>query len=353
MYSAPGKIKKILLLLLLFCTHLLNAHELKYFFISQHIRLPAFLGILIVLIIVALAASMITLLRIRKRNNLLLRNANETILVCDTGGVIKECLTKEFCTENLRELFGPRNEWEINQALKSVSNLDDNTHIKLVLCRDEENKDNTYYKLVMQNMLQSRNVRGISVTIEDITESKRLENDLILSREMAFHQARHDPLTSIPNRLYFNEAIKKRFARLERHREETLCLLMLDLDHFKDVNDNYGHDVGDTVLIKVTEICSELIRASDVFARFGGEEFICYLDDLPEEAALDAAQRMRQSIEEYENWPEDIHLTVSIGLAEYNREHRPEDLIKKADIALYNAKALGRNRVCVYLATES
>ncbi|MBF9016447.1 MULTISPECIES: GGDEF domain-containing protein [unclassified Oceanispirochaeta] len=352
MYSAPGTIKKAFFPLLLLSTQYLSAHEGDRFFISPQMRLPLLLGSVFIVLVIILLTSMATLLKRRNRNYKLLSNANETILICDPEGNIKECITELTCAENLKEIFGDNNVWEINQALKSVCRMDADRIIKLVISYQEDNGGDCFSQIVMQNMLSSKEIKGISVIIEDITESKLLENRLIRSREMAFHEARHDPLTSIPNRLYFNEAVKKRFARLERHSDETLCLLMLDLDHFKDVNDNWGHDVGDEVLIKLTEICSELIRASDVFARFGGEEFICYLDDLPENAGLDVAERMRQSVEEYKDWPKGVHLTTSIGLAEYNGDIRPEDLIKKADIALYNAKAMGRNRVSVYLATE-
>lgn len=352
MYSAPGTINKTFIFLMILSTQYISAHEEQLFFISKQMRLPFLIGSLFFTILIILLSSMTTLLKQRNRNNLLLVNANETILICDIEGNIKECITGDPCSENLKDMFGDSNKWEVIQALKSVEKMDAEKILKLVISYKKNNGDDGFSQIVMQNMLSNKEIKGISVTIEDITEPKLLENRLIRSREMAFHEARHDPLTSIPNRLYFNEAIKKRFARLERHKDETLCILMLDLDHFKNVNDNFGHDVGDEVLIKLTEICSELIRASDVFARFGGEEFICYLDDLPKDAALHAAERMRQCVEEFKGWPKGVQLTVSIGLAEYDREHRPEDLIKKADIALYNAKALGRNRVCVYLATQ-
>ena len=123
---------------------------------------------------------------------------------------------------------------------------------------------------------------------------------------------------------------------------------MLDIDHFKNVNDSMGHDTGDLVLIQLCRICIEMIRGADVFARYGGEEFVCYLDDLKLSEALVVAQRMRTRIEEFQGWPESLRLTVSIGIAEYKGESSPEELIKKADIALYKAKATGRNRVCVF-----
>lgn len=341
----------------LFCLVILNPSGLSAdtdapLFIAPGIRLPLLALTALIIILIVMTTSLITLLKHRRRNRLLLINARETILICDTDGRILECITDEPCDIGLTQMFGEENSTELRDALLRTASKE-NTPVQLVIHYWDEEQTEHYAAIVMQNMLGVREVKGISVTIEDITESKMLENRLIQSRESAFYEARHDPLTSIPNRLYFNEALKKRFARLERRKDETICLLMLDLDLFKNINDSCGHDAGDKVLIQVCEICSEQIRASDVFARFGGEEFICYLDDLGREDALDAAERMRRSIEEYDNWPGGSKLTISIGLAEYNGEILPEDLIKKADIALYQAKALGRNRVCVSLATES
>lgn len=349
MSCLSGIIKKKLPCLMFLTAPLLWGHGEQSFFISREIRLPLLIAFISSLLLLILLTYMITLIKQRKRNKRLMNNANETILICDIQGKIKECISDRECGSHLKDLFGNENAWEIREALQSVALLGDEKLIRLVLKSQNDERDESYHRMTLQNMLNSRLIRGISVTIEDISESKILENRLIRSRESAFHEARHDHLTSIPNRLYFTEAIIKRFARLERHREESLWLLMIDIDFFKNVNDSYGHDVGDKVLIRLSEICTELIRSSDVFARFGGEEFICYMDDLSEDSALDAAERMRLSVEEFNDWPRGVHLTISIGLAQYTGEHRPEDLIKKADIALYNAKALGRNRVCLYL----
>ena len=207
---------------------------------------------------------------------------------------------------------------------------------------------NHFYHLNFQNMLHKKEIRGICVSISDISDSKLLERRLIKARQNAYTEARHDPLTNVPNRLYFNESIKHRFARLKRRPQDCMCLFMLDLDHFKNINDSRGHDVGDLVLKELTRICSDMIRSSDIFARYGGEEFVCILDDLKLDAAEEVCERMRQTIEDFRNWPEEITLTVSIGLVEYKGEDDPEELIKKADIAMYRAKSAGRNRVCLY-----
>ncbi len=312
-----------------------------------------------VLIVISSAVTAVSLLsafhacalfRQRERYKLLVRNTSEMLLNCDDSGRIRECLTGGECGDNLFTLFPESHHWEIELILKAVSRMPAGSRMGLQMVCSIQNNENRFYSLIMENMEERPFLKGISVTVRDVSEARRLEHRLIRSRENAYREARHDPLTSIPNRLYFTEAVTRRFARLKRRPEETLWILMIDLDHFKKVNDTFGHDVGDRVLIKLTELCSGLIRGSDVFARYGGEEFICSMDDLSRQEALDAAERMRNKVEEHREWPGDILLTISIGLAEYSGEEEPGELIKKSDIALYKAKALGRNRVCIYLA---
>ncbi|MDA3958513.1 GGDEF domain-containing protein [Oceanispirochaeta sp.] len=305
------------------------------------------LFLIILMILVVLVSRILIRITERKRLTRLLKNCNETILICDVSGNLKERITGIFWEGSLLDFFEKENHWELVQSLQTVAAMAPD-HLMCLNLTSLDLEQERYYQIVLQNMLKYRNIQGISVTITDISEAKCLENRLFRSRETASHEARHDPLTSIPNRLYFNEAIKRRFARLERHKEETISLLMMDLDHFKQVNDSKGHDVGDLVLIHLSKMCSEMIRGADVFARYGGEEFICYLDDLNPKDALEVAERMRLKVEKSEDWPEGVKLTVSIGIVEFKGETLPDDLIKKADIALYKAKATGRNRVCVF-----
>ncbi|QEN07047.1 GGDEF domain-containing protein [Oceanispirochaeta crateris] len=312
---------------------------------SDH--LVAYLFILFITTTVLILWILSTKFESRKRFKRLLQNSNETILICNTKGAIKECITGVFWEDSLFDFFEKENHWELEQSLQTVTALNPEQNMKLDLTSLQLEQER-YYQLVMQNLYPLRGIRGISVTITDTTESKQLEKRLIKSRETASHEARHDPLTAIPNRLYFNETLSRHFFSLARHRDKTICLLMLDLDFFKKVNDSKGHDVGDLVLIQLSRICTEMIRGADIFARYGGEEFICYLDDLCLKEAFIVAERMRNKIEEYEDWPGGLRLTVSISIAEYEGEKNPEELVKKADIALYNAKAEGRNRVCIY-----
>jgi len=158
-----------------------------------------------------------------------------------------------------------------------------------------------------------------------------------------------DPLTKVYNRRHFEGIIKKEFARVLRYNLPLSCL-MVDIDHFKRINDKYGHDAGDFVLKKVTDLVSSSLRESDVLARWGGEEFIILLPQTKMDEAKRVAGRILKRVSNYkfDRLPENERVTVSIGVASVVDDVKAdnwEKLIKLADDALYRAKTKGRNRV--------
>lgn len=162
--------------------------------------------------------------------------------------------------------------------------------------------------------------------------------------------AQTDPLTQLLNRRALSERITAEMERALRY-DSTLALLMIDLDHFKWVNDTYGHLVGDDVLRDVGQLLLATIRGSDIVARYGGEEFLVLLPETEEVGAVSFAERIRAAIDEYafvrgSELPP-LKLTASIGVAVFPaaRIENVEDLFSRADGALYRAKADGRNRV--------
>ena len=174
----------------------------------------------------------------------------------------------------------------------------------------------------------------------DITQKKLNEMRLIEEKNKLITESLTDPLTGILNRRAILEELSQRMNH-HLYDFEHLSILMLDIDLFKKINDNYGHIVGDKVLIKVSEIISQLIREFDTVGRYGGEEFLVILPNTNSENAYKAAERIRKKIEETEF--DDIeHLTVSIGFTSYADESI-ESLINKADQNLYEAKKTGRN----------
>jgi two-component system, cell cycle response regulator len=162
--------------------------------------------------------------------------------------------------------------------------------------------------------------------------------------------AQTDPLTQLLNRRALTERITAEMERALRY-DSTMALLMIDLDHFKKVNDTYGHLVGDDVLRDVGQLLSETIRGSEIVARYGGEEFLVLLPETDDAGAEAFADRIRSAVEEHrfasDSLAEPLRITASIGVAVYPaaRIESVEDLFARADAALYRAKADGRNRV--------
>ncbi len=156
------------------------------------------------------------------------------------------------------------------------------------------------------------------------------------------HLAITDPLTGVANRRYFNEVASLNIARNARN-GLPLSLLILDLDHFKKVNDIHGHATGDRVLVDIANMLQSLCRETDVIARWGGEEFTLLLPDTDQKGATTFAQRLADSLSTY-RFIDDKTITISQGIATYQPGDTIESLLKRADKALYQAKEKGRNR---------
>lgn len=166
-------------------------------------------------------------------------------------------------------------------------------------------------------------------------------------------QAIRDPLTGVYNRRYLDETFPRELARAQREFSE-LSIVMLDLDHFKVVNDTYGHSVGDQVLKNIATCLIDSIRLNDFVARFGGEEFVIVMPGMPAQQALERMELCRKEIERTvtQHNAHKIAITISGGIASCVTFHETQDeLIKQADDALYVSKANGRNRIT--LATKN
>ena len=152
-----------------------------------------------------------------------------------------------------------------------------------------------------------------------------------------------DRLTGICNRYQFEESLKDEMERSKRY-QTPLSLLMFDIDHFKEVNDAHGHLVGDEVLKTLTQIVQDRIRKSDCFCRWGGEEFCILAPQTTREQAVVGMEKIRNLVADH-HFPEGVRLTISGGLTMLRADDTNEHLIKRADDALYRAKAKGRNRI--------
>lgn len=155
-----------------------------------------------------------------------------------------------------------------------------------------------------------------------------------------------DPLTGVFNRRHLFKLAEQEFNRASRY-GRSFSVLMIDIDHFKLINDTYGHGIGDDALKRMTEVVTQSLRTVDFLGRFGGEEFIVFLPETEPQAAVEVVERMRKKIAQIEL--EQIAaavITVSIGVASYHPNDPTIDLVlQRADAALYEAKHQGRNRV--------
>ena len=157
-----------------------------------------------------------------------------------------------------------------------------------------------------------------------------------------------DKLTGIRNRYYLDADLNHRIAQVNRSPEKTVSILMIDIDNFKNINDTFGHLIGDKILCLVADQLSFVARAADIVTRYGGEEFCIVLPETNIDEAYAVAERMRENIEQYQ-FP-DINgkkITISAGAAEYSiNDKTATTFLTRADDALYRAKSMGRNRVC-------
>ncbi len=171
-----------------------------------------------------------------------------------------------------------------------------------------------------------------------------LRNDL----EQSVNLAAKDGLTGLFNRRYFDIHLKQMIEKANKESIK-LYLLMCDIDNFKHVNDTYGHQAGDKVLMIVSRILKNTLRVTDLIARFGGEEFTILLTDIDISKAIETAERVRVKLEymdfHIEDQIEPLKKTISIGVTEYKKEESIESFIERADKAMYEAKTTGKNKV--------
>lgn len=167
------------------------------------------------------------------------------------------------------------------------------------------------------------------------------------------HNARHDPLTGVLNRRAFGEHLKQELSRLQR-RSGSCALAMLDIDHFKFINDKFGHQKGDHALQAFANVCVEESREGDVFSRFGGEEFVLLMPDTDTQGARRILERIRLAVSSVGLADKEgsATLTVSTGLTTWQKGDSMDALLQRADRALYQAKAAGRNRIIGPLSSE-
>lgn len=182
----------------------------------------------------------------------------------------------------------------------------------------------------------------LSARVRAALRVKRLQDLLNLRAQL-------DPLTELWNRSAMDQRLSQEWARVNRH-EGILSFFMMDIDHFKKVNDTYGHPAGDRVLCTLTKVLTAQCRETDIPCRYGGEEFAVILPQTHQDEAAHLAERCRREIEQLEIPTQEkiIRITASFGVADSKTVHSRKELLDRADKALYCAKHLGRNRVIIF-----
>lgn len=181
-----------------------------------------------------------------------------------------------------------------------------------------------------------------------VKEKTQLETQLSNMNRSLNLATRIDPMTGLANRRAIMEVIEQEFSRASRHQRAT-SIIMADLDHFKKINDTYGFNTGDDVLVEVSRVLRGCLRNEDVCGRWGGEEFLFLLPETPLDGALAVANKIRESVAmtEFKANKYGIQLTVSLGICEHHSGQDIFEAISKADQALFQAKLGGRNRANV------
>ena len=271
-------------------------------------------------LIVIRAKSPATIGRMTKldKTELVMGRSSETALQIEDDGVSRKHAKVVQASNGHFQLvdLGSTNGTFLNGIKVSVANLQDGDKIQI--------GSNTVLKFSIQDQLEEQYQRSI------------------------YESATRDGLTRIFNKKYFLDTLRKEFAYCLRHRV-ALSLVMFDVDHFKRINDTYGHPAGDYVLTRIAQKINETVRAEDLFTRYGGEEFALMLRESAVDKALRCAERCRRAIDaaEFQFQGTPIKVTISLGVATlFDSDYsQPEELVSAADKYLYRAKRAGRNRV--------
>jgi diguanylate cyclase (GGDEF)-like protein/PAS domain S-box-containing protein len=288
-----------------------------------------------------------TVRQVNQRFEALAANASDVIAIVSPAGEI------QYLTPNVRRLWGYAPELLLESVASSWAHPDDAGHLRAILLQAAgaeagarmttevrlQKADGTacLAEIILTNLLSDPAVAGIVMTCRDVTERKAFEVQLA-------HQAFHDTLTGLPNRALFSERLRQALAR-SRRSQAAVGLLFVDLDNFKLVNDSLGHDAGDALLKAVALRLQTCVRPGDTVARLGGDEFTVLLEDLTdEEETAGVAERIIEVLQTPVTVAgREILVTGSLGSTVSRSDERtPDELLRDADTAMYQAKADGK-----------
>lgn len=280
-----------------------------------------------------------TLVPLGKEN--VMESMRDALIIVDEEGRLSEC------NQSAKQIFKVLENTDYGEDLYALAGfpfneiMGDGTDSRFSLEAEGETK---FYRSSISDIFYHGKKIGKSIMIYDVTEVTKLMDSLQ-------KLATTDALTGVYNRRQFFLLATKAIASAKRT-NVPLCLLILDLDYFKNVNDKGGHLFGDYVLKEFVNVCNKRVRIADIFARYGGEEFCILTINTDIVGARTLAEDIREAVEEnvFSYNGVEMKLTVSIGIAEFDFKYyeQIEEIISDADAALYEAKMTGRNKVCLY-----
>ena len=302
--------------------------------------------------------------------------ADSQILIIDDDIVQSKNVTKSLLklTLNIRAITDLADLEQINQnyipdVIIISCQLQDGDPLRVAVnLRTKEVLRYTSFVLMTEEEDMSLVIKGMELGMSDYFHYPLDENELLARIKTQIRRKKYqdslrdgldksvslsikDGLTGVYNRRYFDMHIEHMINKANTA-SKGIALLMFDIDHFKLVNDVYGHQAGDVVIKNFAEIIKNCIRVMDLLARYGGEEFVAAISDVTQESCMEIAERIRGDIERYEfavpNLSHPLKKTVSIGVSFYHDALSTAQFIEEADKALYEAKEGGRNKVCLY-----
>ena len=230
------------------------------------------------------------------------------------------------------------------EMAKAIKKINPKQHIIFTTAHSESNYFIDAIDMQVDGyILKPINLDKLEEKLENIKEQIDLKNYYTNHQKELKQKAYTDELTKISNRAFFEEEFNKEVARYSREKTP-FSFILLDIDKFKDFNDNYGHQVGDEILKNLAETIKQNIRQTDIFARWGGEEFVCMLLNTSIQNAKKLAEHLRKAVENH-IFKNNLRVTCSFGIAEFSEDDTKESIMKRVDEALYKAKKSGRNRV--------
>jgi len=293
-------------------------------------------------------------------NGIIILDKNLNVLAWNYWLEIRTHITQnEILNKNICEKFSYINEKKLKRKIKTVfvtnnpSYYNVDPHKFLIDIKTNSIIDNMFDSMQQDITIVPYDIekQQVCLYIYDKTSLYTTNSKLESLNEKLRDLSNRDPLTHAYNRRYFSEFSEKMLSLSKRNNQD-VCLCILDIDKFKNINDNYGHSIGDKVIILLAQKLEEYVRVSDVVSRWGGEEFVIFLFNTCLENAQNIAEKIRKNVENLtvDTNTGKLEFTISMGVSQYDDKkdaNNIENTLKRADDAMYAAKENGRNQVII------